>query len=264
MSIFTKSILSAVLAVAFVGTAVSQELSQDAKESYSLGASLGNYLSSQAYKQSELGVPVNMDQVMEGLTDALKNKSKLTEEEIITALNARAEKLNKLHEARVKQAKEKNKAESEAYLNKNKARKGVKQLESGLQYEELKAGTGAAPKEEDIVTMDYVGKLVDGTPFTNPEGKTVEEKDVVMTLIPGFKEGLYQMKEGGKAIFVIPSSLAYGEEGAGPVPPESALVFEVTLKKVEKPGANKSADGQLPAGHPKVEGNRPKMAWPHG
>lgn len=103
MSIFTKSILSAVLAVAFVGTAVSQELSQDAKESYSLGASLGNYLSSQAYKQSELGVPVNMDQVMEGLTDALKNKSKLTEEEIITALNARAEKLNKLHEARVRQ-----------------------------------------------------------------------------------------------------------------------------------------------------------------
>ena len=123
MSIFTKSILSAVLAVAFVGTAVSQELSQDAKESYSLGASLGNYLSSQAYKQSELGVPVNMDQVMEGLTDALKNKSKLTEEEIITALNARAEKLNKLHEARVKQAKEKNKAESEAYLNKNKAQR---------------------------------------------------------------------------------------------------------------------------------------------
>ena len=72
------------------------------------------------------------------------------------------------------------------------------------------------------------------------------------------------MKEGGKAIFVIPASLAYGEEGAGPVPPESALIFEVTLKKVEKPGANKSADGQLPAGHPKVEGNRPKMAWPHG
>lgn len=101
MSIFTKSILSAVLAVAFVGTAVSQEFSQDAKESYSLGASLGNYLSSQAYKQSELGVPVNMDQVMEGLTDALKNKSKLTEEEIIAALNTRAEKLNKLHEARV-------------------------------------------------------------------------------------------------------------------------------------------------------------------
>ena len=50
----------------------------------------------------------------------------------------------------------------------------------------FEAGTGAAPKEEDIVTMDYVGKLVDGTPFTNSEGKTVEEKDVVMTLIPGF------------------------------------------------------------------------------
>ena len=47
------------------------------RESYSLGASLGNYLSSQAYKQSELGVPVNMDQVMEGLTDALKTSLSL-------------------------------------------------------------------------------------------------------------------------------------------------------------------------------------------
>ena len=264
MSIFTKSILSAVLAVAFVGTAFSQEMSQEAKESYSLGASLGHYLSSQAYKQSELGAPVNMDLVMEGLTDALKNKSKLKEEDVIAALNSRAEKLNQLHQARVKQIKEKNQADSKAYLEKNKKRKGVTELASGLQYEELMAGTGPTPKEEDVVTMDYVGKLVDGTPFTNAEGKTAEEKAVVMTLIPGFKEGLSKMKEGGKAIISIPAKLAYGEEGAGPVPPESALIFEVTLKKVEKPGANKTAGDGLPVGHPKVEGNRPKMAWPHG
>ena len=50
--------------------------------------------------------------------------------------------------------------------------------------------------------MVYVGKLVNGTPFTNAEGTPAEEKDVVMTLIPGFKEGLSQMKEGGKAVFV--------------------------------------------------------------
>lgn len=54
-----------------------------------------------------------------------------------------------------------------------------------------------------------------------------------MTLIPGFKEGLSQMKEGGKAVFVIPADKGYGENGAGPVPPESALIFEVTLKKLK-------------------------------
>ena len=162
-----------------------------------------------------------------------------------------------------KEVKEKNRGESLAYLEKNKKKKGVKVLASGVQYEELKAGTGPSPKEEDVVTMVYVGKLVNGTPFTNAEGTPAEEKDVVMTLIPGFKEGLSQMKEGGKAVFVIPADKGYGENGAGPVPPESALIFEVTLKKVEKPGANKESNQAMPAGHPPMNGSRPKMAWPH-
>lgn len=264
MSILKKTMLSVALTLASVGFVTAQEMNADAKESYSLGASVGNYLSSQAYKQGEIGAPVNMDLVVEGLMDALKNKSKLSEEEIVNSLNARAERLNTLYETKINEIKDTNRKESLAYLEKNKKAKGVKELPSGLQYQELKKGTGATPKEEDIVTMEYVGKLVNGTPFTNPEGKVAEEKDVVMTLIPGFKEGLGLMKEGGKAIFTVPAKLAYGEDGAGPVPPESALIFEVTLKKVEKPGANKSSGSALPAGHPPMNGNQPKMAWPHG
>ena len=99
--------LSVALTFVFVGSALAQDMTPEAKESYSLGASLGNYLSPQAFKQSELGAPVNMDLVVEGLMDALKNKSKLSEEEIVTSLNTRAEKLNQLHEAKVKEVKEK-------------------------------------------------------------------------------------------------------------------------------------------------------------
>ena len=230
MSILKKTMLSVALTFVFVGSALAQDMTPEAKESYSLGASLGNYLSSQVFKQSELGAPVNMDLVVEGLMDALKNKSKLSEEEIVTSLNTRAEKLNQLHEAKVKEVKEKNRGESLAYLEKNKKKKGVKVLASGVQYEELKAGTGPSPKEEDVVTMVYVGKLVNGTPFTNAEGT---------------------------------ADKGYGENGAGPVPPESALIFEVTLKKVEKPGANKESNQAMPAGHPPMNGSRPKMAWPH-
>lgn len=58
--------------------------------------------------------------------DALKNKSKLSEEEIVTSLNTRAEKLNQLHEAKVKEVKEKNRAESLAYLEKNKRRRALR------------------------------------------------------------------------------------------------------------------------------------------
>ena len=107
MSILKKTMLSVALTFVFVGSALAQDMTPEAKESYSLGASLGNYLSSQAFKQSELGAPVNMDLVVEGLMDALKNKSKLSEEEIVTSLNTRAEKLNQLHEAKVKEVKEK-------------------------------------------------------------------------------------------------------------------------------------------------------------
>ena len=107
MSILKKTMLSVALTFVFVGSAFAQDMTPEAKESYSLGASLGNYLSSQAFKQSELGAPVNMDLVVEGLMDALKNKSKLSEEEIVTSLNTRAEKLNQLHEAKVKEVKEK-------------------------------------------------------------------------------------------------------------------------------------------------------------
>ena len=145
MSILKKTMLSVALTFVFVGSAFAQDMTPEAKESYSLGASLGNYLSSQVFKQSELGAPVNMDLVVEGLMDALKNKSKLSEEEIVTSLNTRAEKLNQLHEAKVKEVKEKNRGESLAYLEKNKKKKGVKVLASGVQYEELKAGTGPSP-----------------------------------------------------------------------------------------------------------------------
>ena len=107
MSILKKTMLSVALTFVFVGSALAQDMTPEAKESYSLGASLGNYLSSQVFKQSELGAPVNMDLVVEGLMDALKNKSKLSEEEIVTSLNTRAEKLNQLHEAKVKEVKEK-------------------------------------------------------------------------------------------------------------------------------------------------------------
>ena len=86
-------------------------------------------LSSQAFKQSELGAPVNMDLVVEGLMDALKNKSKLSEEENRDfASTPELKSLNQLHEAKVKEVKEKNRAESLAYLEKNKKKRTLKVL----------------------------------------------------------------------------------------------------------------------------------------
>ena len=59
-----------------------------------------------------------------------------------------------------------------------------------------------------------------------------------MSIIPGLEEGLKLMKEGAQFRFTIPANLAYGEFGAGQIPPESPLIFELELIKVEKVGAH--------------------------
>lgn len=271
-----KAVLSLTLALGFSGLACAQALNTDAaKESYSLGASMGNYLSSQIYKQTQMGADVDMDLVVKGVVDALKNKSELNDDEVLKYLNARAERLNKLYEAEVRKVIDQNKKDSEAFLAKNKAKKGVVTTASGLQYEVLTQGSGALPREEDIVTVEYVGKLINGTEFEGTAKEKKSAKFVVMSLVPGFKEGMKLMKEGSEYRFAIPASLAYGEEGAGVIPPESAIIFEVKLVKVEKPGAV-SGNGMSGMSNPhhgmgmggasggEAQGQSGKKAWPHG
>jgi len=104
--------------------------------------------------------------------------------------------------------------------------------QSGLEYIEVEAGTGAQAKAGDTVSVHYTGKFQDGKvfdssvsrgePITFPLGKG--------NVIKGWDEGIALMKVGGKAQLIIPPNLAYGERGAsGAIPPNSTLVFDVEL-----------------------------------
>ena len=114
--------------------------SQQDKESYSMGASVGNYLSDQIFKQSELGASINMDLVVQGFEEALRNKSQLSDDDVLKFLNSRAEKLNKLYDAQKKKIAAENSAKAKDFLAKNAKKKGVTVTKSGLQYEVLKKG----------------------------------------------------------------------------------------------------------------------------
>jgi FKBP-type peptidyl-prolyl cis-trans isomerase len=107
---------------------------------------------------------------------------------------------------------------------------------SGLYYQEVTAGTGRIPVKHDTAYVKYTGKFLDGTVFDTNVGLSdslifpVDEG----WLITGFDEGITLMRERGKAIFLLPSKLAYGPAGSYPyIPGYSPMLFEVELVKVK-------------------------------
>jgi FKBP-type peptidyl-prolyl cis-trans isomerase len=81
--------------------------------------------------------------------------------------------------------------------------------------------------------VHYHGTLIDGTVFDSSVERGTPISFPLSGVIPGWTEGLQLMKVGDKYRFFIPSELAYGEAGAGPIPPNSTLIFEVELLGIE-------------------------------
>lgn len=245
-----KLILAACAALLVSITTHAADLkTDDDKASYSMGASVGKHISSQIYTQVELGAKVNVDLVVSGFVDSLKAKSQLNDEEILSALNQRVEQLNAARIANAEKLAAENTKKGESYLAENKKKAGVTVTASGLQYQVLTQGTGNKPNSEDVVTVEYVGKLIDGTEFENTIGRKEPTRFALMSVIPGWEEGLKLMPMGSKYRFVIPANLAYGNEFVGEIPPQSTLVFEIELKNIEKPSEKKEARmmGMMPA-----------------
>lgn len=119
------------------------------------------------------------------------------------------------------------------FLEQNAQQEGVKVTESGLQYLVLKEGDGKKPGPNDVVTVHYTGRLIDGTVFDSSVERGEPATFAVGQVIPGWVEGLQLMSEGAAWRLFIPSNLAYGPHGTGPIQPNSTLVFDVQLIKVE-------------------------------
>jgi len=112
----------------------------------------------------------------------------------------------------------------------------AKEDESGLKIYIEKEGTGRKPKAGEMVQVHYTGYFEDGTKFDSSvdRGQPIAFPVGKGHVIPGWDKGIMMLNEGSKAIFFIPSYLAYGQRGKGPVPPNTDLIFEVELVKIGK------------------------------
>lgn len=129
------------------------------------------------------------------------------------------------------------KAEAAAFLEKNAKEEGVQTLPSGLQYRVVQSGPagGVSPDRNDLVKVDYEGKLIDNTVFDSSFARGAPAIFTPESVVPGWTEALQKMHVGDEWILFVPPALGYGETGAGgDIPANAVLIFRLKLLDVAK------------------------------
>ena len=205
--------------------AADASLNSDKKKmSYAIGMQFGK-----DFKRSGMDIDVNT--FTKAIKDILGGKQPaLNQEEVQQALNMLREQQMKAQ----KNIANENKKKGEAFLAANKNKKGVIELPSGVQYLVLKEGTGKIPTKANSVVAHYEGRLIDGTVFDSSIQRGKPATFPVTGVIKGWQEVLQKMKVGSKWQVYIPSSLAYGQRGTGPIiGPNATLIFDIELIEIK-------------------------------
>ncbi|MBJ7512454.1 FKBP-type peptidyl-prolyl cis-trans isomerase [Brevundimonas sp.] len=128
------------------------------------------------------------------------------------------------------------KAEAVAFLEKNAKEEGVVTLPSGLQYKVVQSGPagGVSPDRNDLVKVDYEGKLIDDTVFDSSFARGASAIFTPEEVVKGWTEALQKMHVGDEWILYVPPELGYGERASPKIPANSVLIFRLKLLDVAK------------------------------
>ncbi|SFU93155.1 FKBP-type peptidyl-prolyl cis-trans isomerase [Halomonas korlensis] len=223
--LLTTASLTALLGVAPLALA---DLETDEERlGYSLGVTLGQSI------QQDVD---NLD--VDAFTQAIRDvfagdELEMSDEEMAEALMRFQQEAMAAREAETEEQATSNREAGEAYLAENAERDGVETTDSGLQYRELESGDGASPEADSSVEVHYEGALIDGTVFDSSYERGEPVSFRVDQVIEGWQEALQMMSVGDTWEIAIPSELAYGAQGQGPIGPHETLVFKVELLGVD-------------------------------
>lgn len=164
---------------------------------------------------------VYVDMLVNGIQDGMR-----ATEPAVSIVEARTEVANYYTKL--------NRENGELFLKENAQRDSVFVTASGLQYTVYKEGKGLKPNITDTCIVHYTGRFIDGREF---ESTIPSQRPAVFSplgLVPGWQEALLLMHEGSQYRVFMPSELAYGEKGSGPIEPYSTLVYDIELIKVKR------------------------------
>ncbi len=204
--------------------------------SYLVGLNFGYFI-----KSNNFGEDLNYAEVKKGLLDFLKAEGQPNDPAFNEQFEVSPDLMNQLFNEfiskRTAYTAELNLKLGEKFLSENKMKDGVNVTESGLQYIIIEEGSEVKAGAEDAVSVHYTGTLLDGTVFDESD-KTAEPVEMQLNrVIKGWTEGLQLVGEGGKIKLFIPAELGYGERNMGTIGPNSTLIFDVEVVKVNKADA---------------------------
>jgi FKBP-type peptidyl-prolyl cis-trans isomerase FkpA len=225
----TLVIWSTVLILATAVNARADELKLETEEQktlYALGLTINRSLSPFNLSPSELKL------VEAGLADGSLHRTPTVD------LETYGPKIKQLQEARAAAVAAAEKKTSQAFVDKAAQETGATKTASGLVMIPVTPGTGASPKATDTVTVNYEGRLTDGTVFDSSVQRGGPATVPLNGVIKCWTEALQLVKVGGKSRLVCPADLAYGDQGWPPlIKPGATLVFEVELLRISQPSA---------------------------
>ena len=197
-------------------------MTEKQKLSYALGVFFAQSVTQQ-------DIDMDADYFLTAVSDVLNNHQPKLSVEEIQAIFAEFQQQEQQDRARLAEA---NIRAGKEFLEENREKEGVVELENGLQYKILRPGTGPKPKPDSEVTVHYRGALLDGNEFDSSYRRNEPAKLSLNRVIRGWQQALTLMKTGALWEIYIPSELGYGATGQGAIGPGETLVFEVELIEV--------------------------------